>query len=315
MTNEPEKNENNANPTSRSNTINIKLVFQIIAILLFGSFIYIQFFNPSTKIDLRAKIGQNNSQTDSGFEEKVLPTKGITIPIHWGNIGVQMIQKEVVDQSQFESLYQERGGLNETNKKILYGENNNSITINQENSGFMLNMLWGLGLGNKNPILENGPMNDPQYGGAANFASTGGWTLAKGDAMKHYSKYNFITLTAEQQKLVEEISQNIYRPCCDNPTFFPDCNHGMAMLGLLELLASQGMGEQDMYKIALQVNSYWFPDTYLTVAKYFDKKGIDWKDVDPKQVLGKEYSSASGFQNIIKQVDPTQIQGGGGCGV
>lgn len=294
--------------------INLKLIFQVLAVLLFGSFVYAQFINPETKVNIQGKLQQKNTLS-SGLQEKVLPTKGITIPIHWGNLGLQMIEKGIIDKDKFEELYQKRGGLNEEDKKLWTTEVHNPIIITQQNSGVILNLLWGLGLGNKNSILEQGPMNDSQYGGAANFASTGGWTLAKGDVMEYYSKYNLITLTPEQQKLVEEISQNIYRPCCNNSTYFPDCNHGMAMLGLLELMASQGIEEQEMYKIALQVNSYWFPDTYLTITKYFEKQGIDWKNVDPKQVLGKDFSSASGFQNIIKQVDPAQIEGGGGCGV
>ena len=120
--------------------------------------------------------------------------------------------------------------------------------MTQENSGTILNLLWAFGLANKNEILEKGPMMDKRYGGAENFASTGGWTLSKGDSMNHYSMHSFITLTPQQQSLVEKVSQNIYRPCCGNSTYFPDCNHGMAMLGLLELLASQGISENEMYK-------------------------------------------------------------------
>ena len=123
----------------------------------------------------------------------------------------------------------------------------------------MLNMFWAFGLANKNPILESGPMMDPQYGGAGNFSSTGGWTLAKGDAMDHYSMHPLVTLTPEQQKIVDEVSKNIYRPCCGNSTYFPDCNHGMAMLGILELGASQGQSKQELYATAKAVNEAWFP--------------------------------------------------------
>jgi hypothetical protein len=161
-------------------------------------------------------------------------------------------------------------------------------------------------------------MVNPQYGGAQNFASTGGWTAAKGDAMEHYSKHTFFTLTAEEQAMVDRVSRNIYRPCCGNSTHFPDCNHGMAMLGLLELMASQGVGEQDMYKTALAVNSYWFPDTYLTIATYMKSKGVEWKDVDSKEMLSANYSSNSGYQKIASQVTaPSNSQGGngGGCAV
>ena len=107
--------------------------------------------------------------------------------------------------------------------------------------------------------------------------------MAQGNTMNHYSKHEFISLTPEQQQLVEQVSWNIYRPCCGNPTYFPDCNHGMAMLGLLELMASQGVNEEDMYKAALAVNSYWFPETYINLAKYFESQGTPWKKLTPKK--------------------------------
>lgn len=237
----------------------------------------------------------------------------IELPIVWGNLGARMINAGVIDRAKLEAIYARRGGLSNEEKQILEGETG-KLKINKENSGFILNMLWALGLGNKNEILEKGPMTDSRYGGAGDFASTGGWTLAKGGAMDHYSRHSFITLTPEQQKLVESVSQNIYRPCCDNPTYFPDCNHGMAMLGLLELMASQGVSESDMYKIALQVNSYWFPDTYLTIAKYLkEKKNISWFDADPKEILGQNYSSGSGYRNVLRQVTSPATQSGAGC--
>ena len=179
--------------------------------------------------------------------------------LNWGNLGAQMVEAGVIEKEKFESLYAQRGGLSEADQKLLSGSNNRNLVITQENSGVMLNLLWAFGLGNKNPILENGPMVDSRYGGAGNFASTGGWTLAKGNVMDHYNRHSFVTLTEEQQALVERVAKNIYRPCCNNSTYFPDCNHGMAMLGLLELMASQGVSEQDMYKVALQVNTLWFP--------------------------------------------------------
>src|SRR3989344_2184417 len=179
--------------------------------------------------------------------------------INWGDLGVKMAEAGVIDKDKFENLYNQRGGLTEADKKLLYGTDNENMAVNSENSGMMLNMLWAFGLANKNPILENGPMMDPRYGGAGNFASTGGWTLAKGSAMDHYSMHSFVTLASEQQILVEKVSKGIFRPCCQNSTYFPDCNHGMAMLGLLELMASQGATETDMHKTAQEVNALWFP--------------------------------------------------------
>ncbi|MBI3305556.1 hypothetical protein HYZ82_00265 [Candidatus Nomurabacteria bacterium] len=180
--------------------------------------------------------------------------------LKWGRLGAKMVEAGVIDGEKFENLYKNRGGLSEADKELFYNDGGN-ITITEENAGMMLNMLWAFGLSNDNPVLKEGPMMDPRYGGAERFASTGGWTLAKGNVMDHYSMHRWITLTDREQALVEKVSKKIFRPCCKNSTYFPDCNHGMAMLGLMELMASQGAIEEDMYKQAEKVNGYWFPKT------------------------------------------------------
>jgi hypothetical protein len=256
------------------------------------------------------------SLSNTKLLENVLPEGGFVLPINWSNLGKQMTESGVIDKVKFEELYASRGGLSKEDLELLYGENNENIVMNRENSGILLNMLWAFGLANKNRILEQGPMVDEKYGGdAGRFASTGGWNISVGDSMNHYSKHAFIILTEEQQTLVERVSKNIYRPCCGNSTYFPDCNHGMAMLGLLELLASEGASEKEMYDIALAVNSYWFPDTYLTLAEYFAQNGTDWKDVDSKEVLSAKYSSGQGYLNIIEKMEPVNARSGAGCGV
>ncbi len=244
-------------------------------------------------------------------------TKGIVLPIRWNDLGAKMASAGVIDAKKFEQLYANRNELTNEIKNLLYGEKNGNLKITTENSGMILNLLWALGLGAKNDILETGPM--AQYGDAdppaGGFASTGGWTIAKGGAMEHYSKHVFFKLTPEQQTLVENVSKNIYRPCCNNPTHFPDCNHGMAMLGLLELMASQGASEKQMYQAALQVNSLWFPEEYSTIARYFASKGQTLSAIDPKEILGLNYSSASGFRRVAPLVPQVKSQGGSGCGV
>ncbi|KKT15201.1 MAG: hypothetical protein UW76_C0017G0024 [Parcubacteria group bacterium GW2011_GWF2_44_8b] len=179
-----------------------------------------------------------------------------------------------------------------------------------------LNLLWAYGLANKNQVLESGPIMDPRYGGPTNMASVGGWTVTTGSVMNHYSKHILATLTPDQQSFVEKIVKGIYRPCCNNSTHFPDCNHGMAMLGLLEYLASQGATEGEMWNAAITANMRWFPDQYQTIAQYLKIKGIDSKTVTPQMLLGAEYSSGSGFARIAAQVPQSGQQGGGsGCGV
>ena len=249
------------------------------------------------------------------LQELVLPTDGVVLPVTWGDLGVRLVEVGAIDPEKLAALYESRGGFPDEYRKLIEEKADDKIVITNWNAVYLLNLLWALGLANSNPILEDASeMMNPSYGGAGNFASTGGWTLAKGSAMSHYNMHALVALTDAQQALVDSVSRNIYRPCCGNSTHFPDCNHGMAMLGLLELMASQGVGEEDMYKTALAVNSYWFPDTYLTIATYMQQRGIAWEDVSPKEVLGREYSSGSGYANIASQVTlPGQGQSGGGC--
>ncbi len=253
-------------------------------------------------------------KTDTAdLEKSVLPPGGVILPITWGDLGIKMVERGVLDPEKLQAVYGPSGDLSGENNRLLTEKVDGNIKITAANANFLLTLLWGFGLSNKNEILERGPMTDPQYGGAQVFASTGGWTLSKGNAMEHYAKYQFVPLNAQEQALVERVSKNIYRPCCDNPTYFPDCNHGMAMLGLLELMAAQGVSETEMYQVALQVNSFWFPGTYLTIAKYLATKGLEWIDVDPKVVLGVPYSSASGYQEVLKQLLPVERDKSSSC--
>ena len=256
------------------------------------------------------------SEDTTDYASQVLPLAGFALPIRWGDLGKQLVDLGVIDRKKLEQIYASRGGLAPEDEQMFSAIDSETLTINAQNSGFLLNMFWALGLANKNDVLDKGPMKDPQYGGADKFASTGGWTLSKGDAMNHYSKHRLVQLTADQQALVERVSKNVYRPCCGNSTYFPDCNHGMAMLGLLELMASQGANEADMYRTALAVNSFWFPETYATLAKYFAGRGVAWSAIDPQEVLGSAYSSGSGYRQVLAEIEPATVkQGGGGCGV
>ena len=287
----------------------LSLIGIIALVYVYETFIGKNYQKSAIKRDKTVKIGKED------YSQKVIPENGVVLPVKWGDLGAQMTSAGVIDKTKFEEMYAKRGGLNDEEKKLLEGIDNGNLKITKENSGFVLNLLWALGLGNKNEILEKGPMNDEKYGGAGNFASTGGWTLSRGNAMSHYSMHKFIVLTPAQQTLVEKVSKGIFRPCCGNSTYFPDCNHGMAMLGLLELMASQGVSEDEMYKVALAVNSFWFPDTYITIAKYLKSQGKDWGNADPKEILGFDYSSGAGFQKIKSKTENSGAGGGGSCGV
>ena len=86
------------------------------------------------------------------------------------------------------------------------------------------------------------------------------------------------------------------------------------MLGLLELMASQGASDEDMYKMALEVNTLWFPDQYQAIKTFYLSKNVDWNTIDPKEILGVQYSSASGYQKMLSQMKPQEQEGRPGCG-
>ena len=82
-------------------------------------------------------------------------------------------------------------------------------------------------------------------------------------------------------------------------------------------MVAAGIPENEIYRHVLALNSFWFADTYLYIATSFARKGIPWRDVDAKIVLGVEYSSAQGASEIAKKVGPLPYkpeQKGGGCG-
>ena len=276
-------------------------------------------FKPVSK----ANTTQVSSANKDNLYDEVNPTAGFKINASYGQLGPKMTAMGVIDPDKFKSTYEKSNQpLTPEQEQILLKGSDEKITITRENSYFLLNYFWAVGLANKSKILDEGEMI--KYGGkagAGNFASTGGWSLAKGSAMNYYSKSSLIPLTKEQEALVEQVASTIFRPCCNNSTAFPDCNHGMALLGVLQLMASNSATEKEMYEAGKYFNAFWFPGNYYDLALYFqNKESKSFKDIDAKTLLSKDYSSASGWQSAkqwladkgLIQQPPKQ---GGGCGV
>ncbi|KKR77074.1 MAG: hypothetical protein UU21_C0001G0128 [Candidatus Levybacteria bacterium GW2011_GWA2_40_8] len=296
------------------NRIEFLLIFLIvIASFLFGVL--------SSKLVLLKENGNTQTSQDTQqaedltiLQNKVLKDKYV-FKIVWKDLGKKMVQDGVIDKAKLAQAVTGEDKLPKEFEKYFDGKQD-KIELTLENSRFWVDVLWGLGLANKNAVLEEGEMM--AEGDASGFASTGGWTLGKlEDAMNYYSKYSYINLSEKQQETVVEIAGNIYRPCCGNSTAFPDCNHGMAMLGLIELMVSQNFSENEIYKAALAFNTYWFPQTYLDTAYYLKQNGRDYEEVSPKELLSKDFSSAMGYQTTSENVGSVEwpaLGSGGSCG-
>jgi hypothetical protein len=230
----------------------------------------------------------NNGIDFNKIIEQVTPKKGITINAVWGNVVQDMIKKGVLDVNKLRATLQQRYGiqLGPEEEKILTTPNlNEKITINSDNAVFLMYIFGILAKHNNNPIIHNSPFKIPRI-----FSDAGrdGW----GDV-------DLITLTPEQQAIVEYTSSNSYRPCCGQPTSRPDCTHGFSLLGLQELMASQGFSKEEIFKASVVFNSYWFPANYIYDAIYFKvAENKDWHQVDPAVIMSRDYSSISGAMKV-----------------
>ncbi len=270
-----------------------------------------------------SSISDSSNANFSNLLNEVNPTEGYSLNIPYGDLGPKLLSSGVIDFDKFKSVYDRSGRpLTPEQINILKKGSNQEIKINPDNAYFLLNFFWALGLVNKSKILTEGTITKYGKGQLGNFASTGGWSLTRsGNVLDYYSKESIVPLTPSQEELVQKVSSNIYRPCCNNPTSFPDCNHGMALLAVLQLMSSNGASESQMYEAAKYFNAYWFPSNYIDLAMYFKStQNKSFKEIDARTLLSKEYSSVSGWQtkkkflqdNGLLKSNPVR---GVGCGV
>lgn len=257
----------------------------------------------------------------SAIMSQVNPPEGYSIPVSVGDLGPQMIAAGVIDLPKFQQIFEGGSPLGEDELAVLSKGSDDPIVINSSNAHFWLDFFWAVGLANQNSILTEGEMVSQGADKVVNFASTGGWEVAARPVAELYSSLPMIELTEEQQALLDETTKLIYRPCCNNSTHFPDCNHGMAMLGLMELMASQGATREQMLEAAKYVNAFWFPQQMLQVATaYKAGKDIEFKDLDPALAVGPEAFSSSGYQAMSQWLAnqgllPSNQGGGSSCGL
>ncbi len=230
--------------------------------------------------------------------DAVLPIDGFQSRIALRDSLLKLVAEGVIDPQRFASVYEDRGGLPVEQKYRLRWPSHLPIHLTTESAEYYVNLLWPVGLANAIPSNRTSPMNGSSL---PNFASTAGWTLGKEDGASYFNSLRIVELTQEQEKLATQVASNTFRPCCGNSTFFQDCNHGSALFGLLQLGASQGLGEEELYEEALAFNSHWFPQTYVQTAVYFKLfEEQDWRDVDPKLLMSARYSALGPWQATVE---------------
>ncbi len=229
---------------------------------------------------------------------EVLPHGGIATGLVFGDALQRLIAAETLLPGKLRNVYAKRGGLPPWVESLLNGPSGIAIHFSAETAHHLLNLLWPVGLATRASFNEKSPTNGVHL---PRLASTAGWTLGREpNGAAYFNKIDTVALAPAQETMVKDVAERTYRPCCDNSALFQDCNHGSAMLGLLELAASQGRDKPELERIALAANSFWFPQEYLKSALYFSLfEQRHWKDVPPAEILSAEYSSASGWQTTV----------------
>jgi hypothetical protein len=248
----------------------------------------------------------------------VVPARGHQSRIALADSIVRLVDAGVIDARKMESLYARRGAVAMEMKPLLAAASQRPILLTRENATLYVTLLWPVGLTNRMAANRDSPLNGPQLPG---FASTGGWTLGRApNGAAYFNRLAIVELSEAQEAVVARLARRAFRPCCNNSAFFQDCNHGSALLGLLALGVSQGLGEDELLREALAFNAFWFPHQYAHTALYFaSARNTAWREVDAREVLDAPLSSAGGWTtNVAAELQRRGLVPPGGdaaCGV
>lgn len=246
----------------------------------------------------------------TAVESEVLPAQGITLPARWGDSVQKLIASGALNETSLEQIVTQGGqSITPEELRVLNGTSTDNITLNSTNTAFVLDVLWAIGINNNNTIISNGSLT--RFGNPDQFASTGGYAPL---GTLHLSGMNLVNLNASEQEIAAYVAGSTYRPCCDNPTSFPDCNHGAAALGLIELMASQGNNATTIFDGVRAFSSFQFPQQYMEIGVFLAARGTSFDAVPAAAVMDANVSSAAGIANISNYLKANNVTLGSGSG-
>jgi hypothetical protein len=249
--------------------------------------------------DLAALIGVGGHRAPQSLPdpfELVAPRAGVGIGVKFGDAIQKLSAAGALDRDKFRAL---TGEMPDWVGRVFAGPSIEPILFTRERAPYLVNLLWPIGLSNKMGFNRKSPIATVSI---PSFASTGGWTLGRApNGYLYFNAVDAVRLDHRQEAVALAVASSTFRPCCDNSTFFQDCNHGSALLGLIELAASQGKTAEAIYRIALTANSYWFPEEYAKTALYSQHfEGVSWNSAPAPLILGAAFSSLTGWRRNVE---------------
>lgn len=228
----------------------------------------------------------------------VIPPSGYQSSIALKDSIVKLVRYGVISRDKYRRLQEYNGPLPDELSEVLDKPSNDPIRLTRQNANLYVNLLWAVGLSNRLEANRESPLIGPDL---PVFASTGGWDLGVApEGSVYFNKFPIIALDAKAEALAVRVAKATHRPCCNNSTFFQDCNHGSALFAVLQLGAARGLTEAQLYREALAFNSFWFPDYYIRTALYFKVvRKTEWNHVDPKLIMGPDFSAAGPWQQNV----------------
>lgn len=253
--------------------------------------------------------------------DAILPLRPVPTGLDIGRPVARLVEAGAIDREKFITAHAKRGPVPEWVSQALDGKSA-ELAFSLATAPYNLNLLWPLGLATKAAFNEDSSINGDDLD---SFASTGGWFLGQDDnGAAYFNAVETLRLTPDQSDMVRRLAENVYRPCCGNSAYFQDCNHGSAMLGLIELAAADGRNAAEILELAKTANGFWYPQQYVEMALYFDvMEDLSWKGVPAERVLSAEFSSISGLHKNVRGPLASQgvltgrwrNSGGSGCAV
>jgi len=252
----------------------------------------------------------------------VLPEEPVDTGIRFADAVARLVAAGAIDVEKFTKAHADRGPLPAWVADVLEGRPR-TVVLATDTAPYLLNLLWPMGLATKAAFNDQSTMRRPDL---PSFASTGGWTLGKAkNGAVYFNSVETVVLDETANAAVRQAAEQTFRPCCNNSTFFQDCNHGSAMLGLFELAAAQGFARDELLALAKQANGYWYPQQYVEMALWYDLgQGKSWDEAPPAETVSFQMASATGWQKVVhaylirRGVVPAPRDnggGGGGCAV